>query len=105
MNGSCLNKSYTEGASGSVLFPADGSAVFAVVSADSQSMADVSITSGDGSMPEGVTAGNGDVVNIEPVQSGPVTLNITYYSTVPEDGVSVDPGSETGTAQYTIYFN
>ncbi|GEM_PF-5397322 len=106
LNGSCMNRSVAEGASGSVLFPSDGSAVFATVTADGQSMATVNVTSSaDGSVLGGVTAGSGDVVNIVPIQSGPVTLTITYYSAAPEDGVSVDPAAAVGTAQYTIYFS
>ena len=69
-------------------------------------MATVNVTSSaDGSVLGGVTAGSGDVVNIVPIQSGPVTLTITYYSAAPEDGVSVDPAAAVGTAQYTIYFS
>ena len=105
VNGSCLNKSYTEGITGSVLFPSDGMSTFATVTADGQSMASVAITAADGSAPYGVSAGAGDVVTVTPVQSGPVTLTITYYSAAPEDGVSVDPAAATGTAQYTIYFS
>ena len=104
VNGSCANKSYMEGASGSILFPADST--FATVTADDQSMANVSVTSAsDGSMLGGATAGAGDIVSIMPMQSGPVTLTITYYTAAPEDGFSVDPAAQTGTAQYTIYFN
>ena len=103
ISGSCVNKSFMEGASGSIIFPADST--FATVSADDQSMANVSVTSAaDGSMLGGATAGAGDVVSIMPMQSGPVTLTITYYASAPEDGISVDPAAQTGTAQYKIYF-
>lgn len=101
LNGSCLRSS-AEGASGAVIFPSN--AVFATVEADAQSMANVSINSADGTMLYGATAGANDTVNVMPIQSGAVTLTITYYSEIPEDGMSVNPDAEVGTAEYTIYF-
>ena len=47
------------------------------------------------------TAMPGDEILITPMQAGPVTLTITYYSAPAEDGTQ----SEMGSAQYTIYFS
>ena len=131
LNGSCMNASVSGGSvTGSVLFPSDGSASYATVTADGQSMANVTVTSGtDGSIVNGVTKDANDTVSIMPLQSGPVTLTITYYSQDPsmmqasEDGLeastesyegmeTMDPAAGTvegsaepvGTIEYTIYF-
>ena len=72
------------GAQGSVLFPSDGSASYATVTADGQSMAMVSVDSGC----NGVTAGSGERVVITPAQAGKVTLTITYYAAAPEEGMA-----------------
>ena len=53
---SLSSASYMNGAQGTVLFPSDGSASYATVTADGQSMAMVSVDSGN----TGVTAGSGD---------------------------------------------
>ena len=98
VNGSCVNKSSAEDATGSVIFPADGS-TYATVTSDE---ADVTIISqADGSELEGVSAGSDAAVTITPYMSGPVTLDITYYA-APEEGVEA---AQTGSAQYTIYFD
>ena len=99
MNGAYVNKSSDEDATGSVIFPSDGS-TYATVTSD---LADVTIISqADGSELEGVSAGSDASVTITPYQSGPVTLNITYYDAMPEEGI--EP-VQTGSAQYTIYFD
>ena len=99
VNGSCVNKSSAEDATGSVIFPADGS-TYATVTSDE---ADVTIISqADGSELEGVSAGSDAAVTITPYMSGPVTLDITYYAATPEEGVEA---AQTGSAQYTIYFD
>ena len=86
LDGSCMNVSGSDQITGSVLFPADGSAGYATVSAD---MADVSVTNGtDGSVVNGVTAGAGDVVNIVPQQTGFITLTITYFAQDPNAQVT-----------------
>ena len=87
VNGACINKSYMEGASGSVIFPADSTS--ATIEADGGAM-----LSSDTVMP-------GDEIMITPMQAGPVTLTITYYSEPSEDGSQ----QAAGTAQYTIYFS
>ena len=87
VNGICINKPYMEGASGTVIFP-EGSAS-ATISADGGAT-----VSSDTAMP-------GDEILITPMQAGPVTLTITYYSAPAEDGTQ----SEMGSAQYTIYFS
>ena len=43
----------------------------------------------------------GEEITITPMQAGPVTLTITYYSAPAEDGSQ----PVTGSAQYTIYFS
>lgn len=99
VNGSCVNKSSAEDATGSVIFPADGS-TYATVTSDE---ADVTIISqADGSELEGVSAGSDAAVTITPYMSGPVTLDITYYAAAPEEGVEA---AQTGSAQYTVYFD
>ena len=92
--------SYMNGAQGSVLFPSDGSASYATVTADGQSMAMVSVDSGS----NGVTAGSGERVVITPAQAGKVTLTITYYAAAPEEGMDVDPSTAVATANCSIQF-
>ena len=87
---------YMNGASCSVLFPGD--AAYAVVTADGQSMASVSTDSGA----PGVVPGEG--VFVTPIQSGKVTLTITYYAAAPEDGITVDPSAAIATANCSIQF-
>ena len=94
---SLSNASYMNGAQGSVLFPSDGSAQYAVVSADN---ADVSVDSGA----YGVSAGSGDTVSIYPYQSGKTTLTITYYAAAPEEGMDVDPSMQVAQADCSIQF-
>ena len=89
-----------DGAQGTVLFPSDGSASYATVTADGQSMAMVSVDSGS----TGVTAGSGERVIITPAQAGKVTLTITYYAAAPEEGMEVDPSTAVGTANCSIQF-
>ncbi len=99
-----VNRSYTEGATGTVLFPSDVPAAYATVTADAQSMAMVSFSNPNtpDAMPMGVTRDAGDSVVITPVQSGLVTLTITYYDSAETAGA--DPAASLGTAVYTMYF-
>ncbi len=99
-----VNRSCTEGATGTVLFPSDIPAAYATVTADPQSMAMVSFSNPNtpDAMPMGVTRDAGDSVVITPVQSGLVTLTITYYESA--DVAAADPAASLGTAEYTMYF-
>ena len=92
--------SYMNGAQGTVLFPSDGSASYATVTADGQSMAMVSVDSGN----TGVTAGSSERVIITPAQAGKVTLTITYYAAAPEEGMDVDPSTAVETVNCSIQF-
>ncbi len=94
-----LTKSYMEGASGTVLFPADGSATYATVSADAQSQA--MVTSSNAETPNAVTKDAGEIVTITPIQKGLVTLTITYFASAE---AAADPAAAVGTVEYTMYF-
>ena len=97
---SLSSASYMNGAQGTVLFPSDGSASYATVTADGQSMAMVAVDSGN----TGVTAGSGERVIITPAQAGKVTLTITYYAAAPEEGMDVDPSTAVETVNCSIQF-
>ena len=97
---SLSSASYMNGAQGTVLFPSDGSASYATVTADGQSMAMVSVDSGN----TGVTAGSSERVIITPAQAGKVTLTITYYAAAPEEGMDVDPSTAVETVNCSIQF-
>ena len=92
--------SYMNGAQGSVQFPSDMSAAYAVVTVEDSSMAMAAVDSGNA----GVTAGSGEKVVITPVQAGKVTLTIRYYAAAPEEGMAVDPSTAVATVNCSIQF-
>lgn len=84
---------------GTVLFPSDGSAAYAVITADDGSLVSVS----DGS--DRITNGAGQTVSVTPVQSGNLVLTISYYGAdAAQDSTEADAAAPQAAPVSTVTF-